>query len=149
MKSYFYPRRSCARVRQALAPSARHLRASSCCASVNFGLRPNALPAPLRPAAALGGAGADKITLHVCQAPENGDHQPSGAGQSGDDFVALDFVRAAHQENRARPSISERQADPARKAKRAPRRIFTCRPWGEFRRDFAGLSRMAAYASLF
>ena len=40
----------------------------------------HALPALLRPAAALGGAGADKIALHVGEASEDGDHQPPGAG---------------------------------------------------------------------
>ena len=37
------------------------------------------LPALLRPAAALGGAGADKITLHVGEAAEHREHQPPGA----------------------------------------------------------------------
>jgi hypothetical protein len=32
------------------------------------------LPALLHPAAALGGAGADKIALHVRQSAENGNH---------------------------------------------------------------------------
>jgi hypothetical protein len=40
----------------------------------------HALPALLRPAAALGGAGADKIALHVRQSAENGNHQAPGAG---------------------------------------------------------------------
>ncbi len=40
----------------------------------------HALPALLRPAAALGGAGADKVALHVGQAAENGNHQAPGAG---------------------------------------------------------------------
>ena len=38
------------------------------------------LTALLRPAAALGGAGADKVALHVGQAAENGNHQAPGAG---------------------------------------------------------------------
>jgi hypothetical protein len=38
------------------------------------------LPALLRAAAAFGGAGADKVALHVRQAAENGDHQSAGAG---------------------------------------------------------------------
>jgi hypothetical protein len=38
------------------------------------------LAALLRPAAALGGAGAEKRTLHVGQAAENGNHQAPGAG---------------------------------------------------------------------
>ena len=40
----------------------------------------HALPALLRPAAALGDAGADKITFNVGQAAENGNHQAPGAG---------------------------------------------------------------------
>ena len=40
------------------------------------------LAALLRPAAALGGAGADKIALHVGEAAEHGDHQSPGAGAS-------------------------------------------------------------------
>ena len=40
------------------------------------------LPALLRPAAALGGAGADKIALHVGESSENGNHQAPGAGAS-------------------------------------------------------------------
>ena len=39
----------------------------------------HALPALLRPAAALGGAGADKVALHVRQSAQNGNHQPPGA----------------------------------------------------------------------
>jgi len=38
------------------------------------------MPALLRPAAALGGAGADQVALHVREAAENGYHQPPGAG---------------------------------------------------------------------
>jgi hypothetical protein len=38
------------------------------------------LPTLLRPAAALGGAGADKIALHIGKAAENGNHQAPGAG---------------------------------------------------------------------
>jgi len=38
------------------------------------------LPALPRPAAVLGGAGADKIALHVGEASENGGHQAPGAG---------------------------------------------------------------------
>ena len=38
------------------------------------------LTALLRPAAALGGAGADQIALHVREAAENSNHQASGAG---------------------------------------------------------------------
>jgi len=37
------------------------------------------LPALLRPAAAFGGAGADKIALHVREAAEYGNHQSPGA----------------------------------------------------------------------
>jgi hypothetical protein len=40
----------------------------------------HALPALLRPAAALGGAGSDKVALHVRQAAENGQHQAASAG---------------------------------------------------------------------
>ena len=40
----------------------------------------HALPALLRPAAALGGAGADKVALHVRQAAENSNDQAFGAG---------------------------------------------------------------------
>ena len=40
----------------------------------------HALPALLRPAAAVGGAGADKVALHVSEAAENGNHQAPGAG---------------------------------------------------------------------
>jgi Resolvase, N terminal domain len=40
----------------------------------------HALPALLRPAAAFGGTGADKIALHVGEAAQHGDHQPPGAG---------------------------------------------------------------------
>jgi hypothetical protein len=45
-----------------------------------FGFAAHALPALLRPAAALGGAGSDKIALHVREAAENGNHQAPGAG---------------------------------------------------------------------
>jgi len=45
-----------------------------------FRFAAHALPALLRPAAALGGAGADKISLHVSEAAENGNHQAPGAG---------------------------------------------------------------------
>ena len=38
------------------------------------------LPALLRAAAALGGAGADKIALDVGEAAEDGNHKPPGAG---------------------------------------------------------------------
>ncbi|MGA8760612.1 MAG: hypothetical protein WB611_30655 [Stellaceae bacterium] len=38
------------------------------------------LPVLLRPAAALGGAGANKVALHVRKAAENGNHQPPCAG---------------------------------------------------------------------
>jgi len=38
------------------------------------------LPALLRPAAALGSAGADKIALDVGEAAEYSDHQSPGAG---------------------------------------------------------------------
>jgi hypothetical protein len=38
------------------------------------------LPTLLRPAAAFGGAGADKVALHVRQSAENGDHQSARAG---------------------------------------------------------------------
>jgi len=38
------------------------------------------LPLLLRPAAAFGSAGADKIALHVREAAENGDHQSARAG---------------------------------------------------------------------
>ena len=38
------------------------------------------LAALLRPAAALGGASADKIALHVRQPAENGNHRSPGAG---------------------------------------------------------------------
>jgi hypothetical protein len=40
----------------------------------------HALPALLRPAASLGGAGADKVALQVRQAAQHGNHQPPGAG---------------------------------------------------------------------
>src|SRR5712671_5761161 len=42
----------------------------------------HALPALLGPAAALGGAGADKVTLHIGETAKDGDHQPPGAGAS-------------------------------------------------------------------
>jgi hypothetical protein len=38
------------------------------------------LAALLSPAAALGGAGADQIALHVREAAENSNHQAPGAG---------------------------------------------------------------------
>jgi len=38
------------------------------------------LPALLRPASALGSAGADKVALHVGQAAQHGNHQAPGAG---------------------------------------------------------------------
>jgi hypothetical protein len=38
------------------------------------------LPALLRPTTALGGAGADEITLHVGEAAKHGNHQPPGTG---------------------------------------------------------------------
>jgi hypothetical protein len=38
------------------------------------------LPALLRTAAALGGAGADKIALHIGEASEDREHQAAGAG---------------------------------------------------------------------
>jgi hypothetical protein len=40
----------------------------------------HALPALLRPAAALGGAGADKVALDVGEPSEDGNHQPPRAG---------------------------------------------------------------------
>ena len=45
-----------------------------------FRFPPHALPALFRPAAALGGVGADKIALYVCQSAQHGNHQPPGAG---------------------------------------------------------------------
>lgn len=38
------------------------------------------LPAFLRSAPSLGGAGADKVTLHVGQAAKDSNHEPPGAG---------------------------------------------------------------------
>ena len=38
------------------------------------------LAALLRPAAALGGARADKVALHVRQSAQHGNHQAPGAG---------------------------------------------------------------------
>jgi class 3 adenylate cyclase len=63
-----------------VAPCARRRRASVFCASVNFGDRAHVLPALLRPAAALSGAGADKVAFYVRQPAEHRNHQPSGAG---------------------------------------------------------------------
>jgi hypothetical protein len=40
----------------------------------------HALPALLRPAAALSGAGADKVALHIRQPAEYRQHQAPGAG---------------------------------------------------------------------
>ena len=48
---------------------------------VRYGWFPaHALPALLRAAAALGGAGADKIALHVGEAAQHGYHQSPGPG---------------------------------------------------------------------
>jgi hypothetical protein len=72
-----------------LAPGRRDGRAATFGSSpVGLGLlfgrqfrRPaHSLPALLRQAAALGGAGTDKVTLHVREAAENGNHQAPGAG---------------------------------------------------------------------
>ena len=38
------------------------------------------LAALLRPAAAFGGAGANKVALHIGKAAEDSDHQSAGAG---------------------------------------------------------------------
>ena len=53
------------------------LRASACCAPVNFGFRPMRCPRFCDAAAAFGGAGADKIALHVT--PSRRERQSSGA----------------------------------------------------------------------
>ncbi len=62
----------------------RALRTSPACLGLlrrrQFWRTAHALSALLRPAAALGGAGADKIALHVGQAAQHGNHQPPGAG---------------------------------------------------------------------
>ena len=63
-----------------MAPSARRLRALVLLSLGQFWFPAHALPALRCPAAALGGAGTDKIALHVRQAAEYGNHQAPGAG---------------------------------------------------------------------
>ena len=63
--------------RRALRPSAAGLVLLRLC---QFRFPAHALPALLRPAAPLGGAGADKVALHVSEAAENGNHQAPRAG---------------------------------------------------------------------
>jgi hypothetical protein len=53
--------------------------ASFCCAGVREGGRPHVLSLGLGAAPAFGGAGADKIALHVGEASEYREHQAPGA----------------------------------------------------------------------
>jgi hypothetical protein len=56
---------------------------------------------------------------------------------------SLDVVSARAKQRRDRRNIPQRQADPLRKSKRAPRRVSLANPRRAFRSDLAGLSRMA------
>ena len=78
-KSCSYPRRSGARVRQAwhLPPAAGGPRPA---VPLSVSVSGPCAAGASAPGAALGGAGANKIALHVGQAAKHGDHQTPGAG---------------------------------------------------------------------
>ena len=78
-KSCFFLRCSCGPVRQGSRP-APGVGGPRSAAPPSISGTANMLPALLRPAAAFGGAGADKVALHVRQPAKNGNHQAAGAG---------------------------------------------------------------------